>query len=180
MKQRRVAAADDQADARKDVAPRGQPAGVDVAFNVVDAEQRHAQANGEHLGRADADQQGADQARRMMHGDAADLIQTHAGLAQRFVDDRQQSLQMCPRRDLRHDAAEARVQIGLRRDDVGQDRRLVGEDGRGGFVAGGFDAEEKQENSPQRTQRTSEERELTRPSSFPASRFSFVSFVTLW
>ena len=36
-----------------------------------------------------------------------------------------------------------RVQVGLRGDDVGKHPWLVGEDGRGGFVAGGFDGEEE-------------------------------------
>ena len=70
----------------------------------------------------------------------ADLIEPDVRLAQRLVDDRQQPLQVGAGGDLRHDAAEAGVQVGLRGDDVGQDRRLVGEDGGGGLVAGGFNA----------------------------------------
>ena len=45
--------------------------------------------------------------------------------------------------DFRHDAAETRVQIRLRGDDAGENPRLVGEDGGGGFVTGSFDGEKK-------------------------------------
>jgi hypothetical protein len=43
----------------------------------------------------------------VVHGDATDLIERNSGLFERFVDYRQQSLQMCARRDLGHDSAEA-------------------------------------------------------------------------
>ena len=112
-------------------------------LDVVDADQRHVQRQRQHLGRADADQQRADQARRV---DARRRSRSRSsrtsGLPQRLVDDGQQPLQVGAGRDLGHDAAEARVQVGLRGDDVGEDGRLVGEDGGGGFVAGGFDGEE--------------------------------------
>src|SRR5438309_10072901 len=49
---------------------------------------------------------------------------------------------MGPCGDFGNNAAEARVQIDLRRDDVGEDAQVVGEDGDGGFVTGGFDGEE--------------------------------------
>ena len=68
-----MSAADDQADAGEDVPPRREAAGVDVAVDVVDAEQRDIERQGQHLGRADADQQRADQPRRVVDGDAADL-----------------------------------------------------------------------------------------------------------
>jgi hypothetical protein len=79
----------------------------------------------------------------MMNGYASELIEANCGLPQRFIDDWKKALQMSAGRDLRHHAAEAGVQVGLRRDHVGQHGRLVGEDGSGGFVAGGFDAEEE-------------------------------------
>ena len=41
-------------------------------------------------------------------------------------------------RHFRYDAAKARVQIGLRRDDAGEDYRFLGKDRRGGFITGGF------------------------------------------
>ena len=73
VEQDRVPAADDEADAGEDVAPGRQSAGVDVAGDVVDADERHVQRQGEHLGGADADEQRADEAGRVMDGDAADV-----------------------------------------------------------------------------------------------------------
>ena len=40
------------------------------------------------------------------------------------------------------------MQLGLRSDDVGQDARLVGEDGRRGFVAGCFESQEEHPTPP--------------------------------
>ncbi len=60
---------------------------------MIDGDQRHAEDQGEHLGRADADEQGADQARRVVDRDAAD-VGDDAGTAQGLVDDGQQPLQM--------------------------------------------------------------------------------------
>jgi hypothetical protein len=73
---------------------------------------------------------------------ATDLIERDARLAHRFIDHRQQALEVSAGCDLGHDTAEARVQVSLRSDDAGEDGRLRREDGSGGFVAGGFDGEE--------------------------------------
>ena len=61
---------------------------------------------------------------------------------ERLVDHRRDQLEVAPRRDLGHDAAEARVQLGLRRDDVRDDLAVVGDDRRGGLVAARLDAED--------------------------------------
>ncbi len=147
-----MSAADDQADAGEDVASGRQASGVDVALDVIDADQRHVQAHREHLGGADADQQSADQPRRIVDGDAADVFEAYRRLLQRLVDDRQQTLQMGAGGDLRHDAAEAGVQIGLRGDDAGENHQLVGEDGRRRFVTGGFDGQEVQRTNHRGTE----------------------------
>src|SRR5262249_8440522 len=83
-------AADDEADAGEDVAPGGQPAGVDVPLDVVGPHQRNPQRQRQHLGGADADEQGADQAGGVVDRHAADLIQPDAGLAQGAVEDGEQ------------------------------------------------------------------------------------------
>src|SRR5262249_46818673 len=118
---------------------------VNMRLDVVDTDERNPQRHRQHLGRTDADEEGPDQAWRMVYRDAADLVERDAGFLQRFIDDGQESLQVRPRGYLGHDATEAGVQIGLRGDDVGQDGRLFGEDRGGGFVAGGFEGEEEQE-----------------------------------
>ena len=77
-----------------------------------------------------------------MDRDGADLIETDISLAQRLVNDGEKALEMGASGDLGNDAAEAGVQIGLRGDDIGENARLVGEDGGGGFVTRTFNGEE--------------------------------------
>ena len=50
-------------------------------------------------------------------------------------------LEVAARGDLGHDAAVARVQVRLRRDDVGQNRPVLGDEGRGRLVTRGLDAQ---------------------------------------
>src|SRR5436305_1805172 len=49
---------------------------------------------------------------------------------------------MSPRRDFGNHAAEARMQIGLRGDDIGEDVKVLGKNRRRRFVAGSFNREE--------------------------------------
>ena len=77
-----------------------------------------------------------------MHGDAADVGEGDLRLAQGVIDDGEEPLEMGASGDLRDDAAESRVQVGLRGDDAREDARLISEDGGGGLVAGRFDGEE--------------------------------------
>src|SRR5436305_10490694 len=51
-------------------------------------------------------------------------------------------LQMLARRDLRHDAAERLMAFDLRGDEIDAHAAVRVEDGDGGFVAGGFNAED--------------------------------------
>ena len=73
---------------------------------------------------------------------AADLVEPNPRLLQRLVDDGKQALQVSAGGDFRHDTAEAGVQVGLRRDHVGEHGRLLGEDGGRSFVTGRLDGEE--------------------------------------
>ena len=87
-----MAAANDHADAGKNISPRRQSGRIDMCFDVVDADERHAERHRKHFRRADSDQKGADQSRCVMDRDAADLIERNVGLAQGFVDDGKQAL----------------------------------------------------------------------------------------
>jgi hypothetical protein len=87
-----------------------------------------------------------------VHGNAADFVEPDVGLLQRFIDYGQEFLQMRSCRHLRNDAAKPSMQIGLRGDHVGQDRRLVRENRRSRFIAGSFDGEKYQDNLAQRRQ----------------------------
>ena len=104
-------------------APRRQPGSEDMGLDMVRVDERHFERQGQHLRRADADQKRTDQPRRIHDDDAADVGELEAGLPQRFIHRRQQSLQVGPGRDFRNDAAEAGVQIDLRGDDVGAGSR---------------------------------------------------------
>ena len=85
--------------------------------------QRLAGRRGERLGRADADQQRADQARAAGDRDRVDVVEPDPGLGERRVDDRVDQLEVVARGDLGHDAAEALVRRGLRGDHVRADPR---------------------------------------------------------
>ena len=65
---------------------------------------------GERLRGADADEQRPDQPGAPGHRERVDLVEVGAGLGERRVDDRVDQLEVVPRGDLGHDAAEARVQ----------------------------------------------------------------------
>ncbi len=137
-----VAAADDQAQARKDVASGGQAAGVDVGLQMIDGHQRQASGQAQGLGGRQADQQRTGQPRRVGDRDRVELIESDAGPAQRLVDDRQDPLDVRPRCDLRHHAAESLVQMLLRGDDRREDLELVGHDRRRRFVARALEDQE--------------------------------------
>ena len=64
-----------------------------------------------------------------------------ARLLERLIGQRGDGLDVLARRDLRHDAAVERVQVGLRRDGVGEDFAPVLDDCDGSLVAGGLESE---------------------------------------
>jgi hypothetical protein len=60
-------------------------------------------------------------------------------LPQGLIDNWEQALEMSARRHLWDDAAEARMEVRLRGDHVGEDRQIIGEDRGGSLVTGGFE-----------------------------------------
>ena len=77
------------------------------------------------------------------HGDAVDVLERRARLGERLADHRRHELEVPPRRDLGHDAAVARVQLGLRGDDARADLAVVGDERRRGLVARRLDPEDQ-------------------------------------
>ena len=115
--------------------------GVDVAFEVVDGDERLAQREGEGLGVADTDEQRAGEAWAFGDGDRIQLRHAYAGFAEGGVDDRDDGAEVLAGGELRNDAAVGRVDGDLRGDDV---RELAGaalDDGGGGLVAGALDTQ---------------------------------------
>jgi hypothetical protein len=80
---------------------------------MVDRDQRQTGAPGDALGDSEADQQGTDQPGPAGHADVLDLLERDTSLVERLAYDRRDELEMTPRGDLRHHAAESRVQLGL-------------------------------------------------------------------
>ena len=73
---------------------------------------------------------------------AVEGAQVGLGLLQRAGHDRQQRHEVLPRGDLRHDAAELRVHLGLGCHNVGDYGSPVLDDRRGGLVARCLDAQD--------------------------------------
>jgi len=120
---------------------------ADVPLEVIDGNEWQLLRPRESLRGGEADEQGPDQARPLCHRDGVELVQPDTGFAQGLADDRQHQLEMAPRRDLWDDATEARMQLGLRRDDIGVDPTTGIDDGRGRLVARGFECEDQSSGS---------------------------------
>jgi hypothetical protein len=130
--------ADDQADAGKNLATAGDPASVDMGVQVVDGQERFARGQAQRLGGDQPDQQRTSQSRRVCDGDSVQIVQRHPSALERFVDHRQDALDMCPRGDLGHHAAEPAVQVVLRCHHRPQDLQTVRDDCRRRLVTGRF------------------------------------------
>ena len=93
----------------------------------------------ERLGRHQSHQERPGQTGPIRHGHRVEFRQLDLGLSQGVVNHRQNPLDVCPTGDFRHDAAEAPVQIVLRRDHGSQHVEFVGHHRRGRLVAGRLD-----------------------------------------
>ena len=139
--EQRVAAAGDQAQERRLDRVGREVVGGHVAVQVVDGRERQPAGGGERLGGGDADEQRADQAGALGHGDRLDVVQRRARLLQRVVDDHVDQLEVVARGVLGHDAAEAVVDP-LGGDDAGADLAVAGHDGGAGVVAARLERED--------------------------------------
>jgi hypothetical protein len=146
-REQRVAAAGEQADERRlhDRGParlQAQEVRRDVTLQVVDGRERQAARGGDRLRGRHADQQRADEPGALRHGDEPDVVERRAGATQRVVDRRVGELEVVARGDLRHDAAVGVVDA-LRRDDVGAQLAVGGDDGRARVVAARLEREDE-------------------------------------
>ena len=83
--------------------------GVNVAFEVVDGDQRQPLRKGQRLGVGDAHQQCPGQSRTGGNGDGVQVVESDARLIQRGANHRDDGAQMFAAGQLRHDAAVAGV-----------------------------------------------------------------------
>ena len=116
--------------------------GVDVAFEVVDGDEREVGAEGEGLGEADADEQGSGEAGAFGDGDGGEIGVGDVGTLHGLADDGDDGAEMLAGGQLGDDAAVVAVDE-LRGDDVGEDCMAVADDGCGGLVAGALDTEDE-------------------------------------
>ena len=145
MIKNRVPAGNDQADGGQlRFAPgdmRLQKHGVNVAFEMIHADQRFAERLRQHFAVGHADQQRADQARAVRHRHRVHVAQRNVRLLDRFAHHRNDLPQMLARGELRHHAAVLAVNVGLRRDHARKNAASAGHDGRRRFVARRFNTE---------------------------------------
>ncbi len=125
----RVAAGDDEGQEREfhrgfAALARLHQDGVDVAFEVVDRDQRLVEAEGEGLGVGDADEQCTCEARAFGDGDGVEVGEgdwmsgCSAGAGHRLADDRYDVAEVFAGREFGDDAAVVGVEGHLRGDDV--------------------------------------------------------------
>ena len=109
-----------------------------MAGHVVDPDRGQAAHQGQGLGKGETDQQRADQARSLGGGDQVDVVQGEVRLGQGLVDHRADHLDVPPRGQLGHDAAEAGMDLVLTAHHRGKHAQIAVDHGGRGVVAGGF------------------------------------------
>ena len=114
-----------------------EPARVDVALEVVHADERLVVRPRERLREVDADEQRAREPGAARHRDPVDVGDRRAGGRERLVERGHDPAQVGPRGDLGDDAARRRVERDLARDDVRVDPGAVLDDRHARLVARG-------------------------------------------
>ena len=142
----RVAAGDHQRQHREidfviALLPLLQQHGVNMAFQVVDGDQRLLQGKRQRLGITDTHQQRSRQSGPLSHGQRVDRLVGLAGLRQRLAHHGHNRPQMLARGQLRHHAAIGLVGRNLREHDVGDNLLADAHHGGRGLVTGALDAE---------------------------------------
>lgn len=145
LEQVRVSAAHHQCDGRKlhrmPLGSRFQNNSVNMAFDMVDTDQRQLRRKAQRLRIGDADQQRTDQSGTLRDGDGRKVSEVGAGAAECLADDRHNRAQMFARRQFRYNAAVLAVRVELRSDDGRKDTLAIFHHGGRGFVAGAFNGE---------------------------------------
>ena len=109
-----------------------------MAADMVYRDERDAERRRGALGKVHAHEHRADESRRIRHRHGVKLGLFHARRRDRAVRQPRDDLHMAARGDLRHDAAVYGVQVGLRKDLIGEHLSAVFCHGDGGLVARGF------------------------------------------
>ena len=109
---------------------------------MVDGDQRQLLREGEALRGGETDKERADQSGPLGHGHGVEALELGVSLGQRLPHDWEEELEVSPRGDLRDDAAEASVQLGLRGNDVGTNIPVGGHHRGRRLVARGLERED--------------------------------------
>ncbi len=117
--------------------------GVDVAFKMVDGDERNVLRVGQSFGVGDADEQCSGEAGAGGDGDGVEIGEGDVGLLERGADDGNDGAEMLAAGQFGDDSAIAGVGGDLRGDDGGERAGAALDDGGGGLVAGGLDGEDE-------------------------------------
>ena|SRR5438067_5838372 len=130
-----VAAADNQCQGRESNFRMLDENGMDVAFDVIDSDEREMPGETERLGVGDANEKRADEARTSGDRDRAQSVKLDVGVLKRLPYNRNDSAQMLTRGQLGHNAAVFRMGIQLRRNNARQNAPAIFDNGGRGFIA---------------------------------------------
>jgi hypothetical protein len=133
---------DEQRDERKGRRGIAEERRQKVAFEMVDADRRHAQGVGESVGGACADQQSAGEPGPSCVGDATDVSDAQPGLVQDLACEGQNAADVVARGELGNHAAVLRMHRHLRVQGMREQTAAGVVQGYAGFIAGAFDAED--------------------------------------
>ena len=136
-------AGDDEGERGEREVAVGEEGGRDVPRHVVHGHERLAVHERDRLGRLDAHEQRAHQARPLGHRDRGEVGEARPRLLHGGLDDRDDVLDVVARGELRHDPSVRGVDRGLARHDVREDPPAVLDDRGRGLVAGGLDPEDE-------------------------------------
>lgn len=114
---------------------------VDVAFDVVNGDERDTRSEAEALRIREADEEGADESGSDGNGYGIERAERGGCLMECLAHDWHDGAQVFTRRKFGDDSAILTV-LHLRRDDGGKDGAAVFDNGGGSFVAGRFDAKD--------------------------------------
>jgi len=117
--------------------------GVDMAFEVVDAEEGFVEGEGEGFGVGDADEEGTGEAGAAGDGDRVEVLEADAGFGDGGAGDGDDVAEVLTGGEFGDDAAVVGMEGDLAGDDVGEGLGALADDGGGGLVAGGLDAEDE-------------------------------------
>ena len=138
-----VAAGNQQGDEREGGRIGFEQRREQVAFEMVDADDRHLEREAQRGGNAGADQQRPGQPRPFGIGDGLDIVQGAAGLLQDLPGQRQHAPDVVARGEFRHHPAVFGVHRHLGVQRMGEQAALRMVQSNAGFIAGGFDSEDE-------------------------------------